>query len=609
MRLFGGAPFEELLEDARRRHRQLRHPDSDRPIDGVSERRRRRHDRNLADAADAELLLRAYARWGERAPEHLLGDFAFALWDGRRHTLFCARDHFGVKPFYYHHAPGRLFAFASEIKGLLALAEVPRRLNETRVADYLVPLLEDKDITFYDGIVRLPPAHRLTVSRDGVRIAPYWALDPEREIRLKSDDEYAEAFREIFTEAVRCRLRSAVPVGALLSGGLDSSSIVCVARRLLAADGGGRLHTFSAIFPDVPECDEREYIAAVVAGGGVAPHYVRGDELSPLEQLDAMLAQQDEPFYAPNLFLHAGLYREAAGAGIRVILDGLDGDTTVSHGLGYLHELARRGRWVRLAREVHALAARLDRPATAIWRSQILAAFLPSVARRAWARVRGRHARGRSAAHLVRAEFACRVALADRMAGAQARWRLPWRTERQEHHCRLVTGLIPFVLEVADRCAAAYALEPRYAFFDKRLAELCLALPSVQKLRRGWTRFVLRRAMEGTVPSAVQWRAGKADLGPNFTRRLSVSLPPQLTSALCDPGAAVREYVDVAAALDALGTDSLSAWKLLTLARWLDIRERTHPVTGGNPHEHRIPGSHDLAAAGRRAHTGPVRAP
>src|SRR5207245_10257224 len=178
-----------------------------------------------SDATDAALILAAYERWGERCPEHLLGDFALAIWDARRATLFCARDHFGVKPFYYHHAPGRLFCFASEIKGLVALAEVPRRLNETRVADYLVPLLEDKEITFYEEIVRLPPAHRMAVTREGVRMEQYWALDPEREIRMKSDGEYAEAFREIFTEAVRWRLRSAIPVESMSSGVLDSSSI------------------------------------------------------------------------------------------------------------------------------------------------------------------------------------------------------------------------------------------------------------------------------------------------------------------------------------------------------------------------------------------------
>src|SRR2546425_12240871 len=165
----------------------------------------------------------------------------------------------------------------------------------------------------------------MVVTREGVRMEQYWVLDPEREIRMKSDGEYAEAFREIFTEAVRCRLRSAFPVGSMLSGGLDSSSIVCVARQLLAQNGSTPLHTFSVVFPDLPECDEREYIDAVVAGGGVEPHYLRGDELSPVAGLERQLDQQDEPFYAPNLFLHAGLYDAAAHTGVRVLLDGLDG--------------------------------------------------------------------------------------------------------------------------------------------------------------------------------------------------------------------------------------------------------------------------------------------
>src|SRR2546425_12685608 len=139
----------------------------------------------------------------------------------------------------------------------------------------------------------------MVVTREGVRMEQYWVLDPEREIRMKSDGEYAEAFREIFTEAVRCRLRSAFPVGSMLSGGLDSSSIVCVARKLLADDGGGKLHTFSAIFPDVPECDEREYIEAVLGGHGVKPHYVRGGRLNPFADLDQVFHHEDQPFFGP----------------------------------------------------------------------------------------------------------------------------------------------------------------------------------------------------------------------------------------------------------------------------------------------------------------------
>ncbi|HEY9875190.1 MAG TPA: lasso peptide isopeptide bond-forming cyclase, partial [Candidatus Obscuribacterales bacterium] len=212
-------------------------------------------DRPVEKITDSQLILSAYEQWGENCPEQLVGDFAFAIWDRRKQVLFCARDHFGVKPFYYY-SSGQSFIFATEIKALLCLPDVPRRLNEVKVADYLASPTDDTAITFYKEIFRLPPAHRLTVSHEGITLQSYWSLDPSRELRLGSDEEYASAFRKLFTEAVRCRLRSAFPVGSMLSGGLDSSSITCVARQLLAGDKNSQLHTFSAIFDKMTQCDE-----------------------------------------------------------------------------------------------------------------------------------------------------------------------------------------------------------------------------------------------------------------------------------------------------------------------------------------------------------------
>ncbi len=545
------------------------------------------------DSTDAELIPRAYERWGERCPEHLLGDFAFALWDAPRATLFCARDHFGVKPFHYHHRPGRLLAFASEIKGLLVLADVPRRLNEARVADYLVPSLEDKVMTFYEGIERLPPAHWMTVTREGMRIEQYWALDPEREIRLTSDAEYAEAFRETFTEAVRCRLRSAFPLGSMLSGGLDSSSIVCVARQLLAENGGGSLHTFSAIFPDVPECDEREYIEAVVAGGRVEPHYVRGDALSPVARLDEDLAHQDEPFYAPNLFLHGALYREAASQGVRVLLDGLDGDTTVSHGIGYLRELAGAGRWVRLIREVRGLSRQLGARPRRILLEKVVKPLLPEAVLRSWAAVR-RPGTNADSEGVIAAGFAQRIGLTDRSRTLRARGRAPPRTEREDHYRTLGLGLIPLILEVADRAAHPWHLEPRYPYFDKRLVELCLALPGDQKLRHGWTRVVQRHAMERVLPPKIQWRPGKADLSANFLRGLLNEAVEGGIRGVSANGAGIAGYVDLAGlrkayerALSPGGERAaLTVWRVLVLNQWLEacgLGPTREEVTYGEP--------------------------
>ena len=245
------------------------------------------------EISDSELILSAYERWGECCSEKLLGDFAFAIWDGRRQHLFLARDHFGVKPIYYYRS-SRVFVFASEIKALLCVPEVPRRLNEARVADYLVPMMDDRVVTFYKEIFRLPPGHSMIVGREEVPARPYWALDPSHEVRYRSDGEYAEAFCQLFTEAVRCRLRSAFPVGSMLSGGLDSSSVVCMARALLRENGNQRLHSFSAIFEDVPECDERPFINAILAQGGLEPHFVHADRISPLADLDRVFHHEEE---------------------------------------------------------------------------------------------------------------------------------------------------------------------------------------------------------------------------------------------------------------------------------------------------------------------------
>ncbi len=519
---------------------------------------------------DAALILRAYEKWGEDCPAKLLGDFAFAIWDGREHRFFCARDHFGVKPFYYYHRSGSAFVFGSEIKALLCIPEVPRRLNETRVAEYLVPMLEDEAITFYQEIFRLPPGHSMTLSAEKVSVRPYWFLDPSRELRLRSDEEYAEAFRELFTEAVRCRLRSAFPVGSLLSGGLDSSSIVCVARKLLPAHGNTQLHTFSAIYDEVQECDERPFIKAVLAQNGLKPHYVHADRLSPLTDLDRVFYHQDEPFWVPNLFMFwGGLYSTAHGQGVRVLLDGMDGDTTVSHGLAYLEELARSGRWVALAKEVTRLGQRFNRaPWWFLWR-YILNPLIPEPIRKAW--------RSWDGGAVMNREFARHVGLPDRAQMLRRHMPRRARISREGHWRELTSGLNAYALEVLDKAASAFSIEPRYPFFDKRLAEFCLALPPEQKLYQGWNRVVMRRAMEKILPEEVRWRGGKADLSPNFTRGLLAFERGILEDVILRNPQVILPYVDTSQLREAYkrylaGTgykDALTIWKTVTLALWL----------------------------------------
>ena len=584
------------------------------------------------EVADSQLILASYERWGERCPEKLLGDFSFAIWDRRKQELFCARDHYGVRPFNYHYHPGQAFVFGSEIKALLCVRGVPRRLNELMVGYHLGMMnYQDKAITFYQDIFRLPPAHGLIVGRHGMRLWAYWALDPARELRLGSDDEYAEAFGEIFTEAVHCRLRSAFPVGSQLSGGLDSSSVTSVARNFVAQNGNRPLHTVSMTHDVVPQCDERPFIDAVLCQGKVESHYVDVDDLSPLGDMDRVFWHEDQTYSAPTLYLVWALLRLARQNGVRVLLDGLDGDTAVSHGEAYMSELARNGEWVRFAAEARLVAERQFQPESremvgsrllelfglpyltelarsarwmdfakeagevskrfALSRRKIfldygLKPLAPGPVVRAWRFLHqgNRHATG-AIDPIVKPEFAKRTDLQEHMQAGEGPPSGPLRTSREEHHRQLNSELVTSGFELTDRAASAFSIEARHPFADRRLLEFCLALPPEQKLYQGWSRIVMRRAMNNVLPQEVQWRGGKTNNSAAFTRSLLKFGRPLLEEVILHDPSDIEEYVDVDALPEAYRRylsrethkDGMRVWTAVALGLWLR-RTRLTPV-------------------------------
>ncbi|WP_017317179.1 lasso peptide isopeptide bond-forming cyclase [Mastigocladopsis repens] len=533
--------------------------------------------------ADSQIILAAYDKWGEQCPEHLLGDFAFAIWNGRKQSLFCARDHMGVKPLYYYYQAAKIFAFASEIKALLCLQEIPRLLNKVKVGDYLAAILDDKSNTFYQDIFRLPPGCCMVLSAKGMQIRSYWSLDPSRELELGSDEEYAEALREIFAEAVRCRLRSAFPIGSHLSGGLDSSSVTCMARQVLMEGGISRpLHTFSNIFDIITECDERPFIEAVLAQGSMIPHYVHADQQGPLSNLEQIFRYHDEAIPAPTHFLLWGLNHAARTEGVRVVLDGLDGDNTISHGDGYLTELVRKGQWAEFAKEVgdlyklglspshylrqHGLTYLEELARGWKWvdfvretnhllkhfnvsRQQLflqhgLKPLLPQSVLSAWQVLRGRKQSLNGRHLIIKRSFAKQIALNKRiqaLTGFQSSQPL---TEREQHWRGLTSGVLTLGLEVSDHYAAAFSLEPRHPFMDKRLIEFCLSLPPEQKLNQGWSRFVMRRAMTNVLPEQVQWRRGKSDMSSSFVHGLLVHNRKLVDEVMQNDLHGIAEYIN-----------------------------------------------------------------
>jgi asparagine synthase (glutamine-hydrolysing) len=539
-----------------------------------------------ASSPDSHLILAAYRKWGEDCPKRILGDFAFAIWDGRAQALFCACDPMGVKGIYYH-ACGDGLTFASEIKALFAVPGVPRRLNEMRVAEYLVTLFEDRAGTFYKDIFRLPGANSMTVSRDKLAIREYWSLDPRAELRLKSDAEYVEGFRDLFVKAVNCRTRSAFPVGAALSGGLDSSSVACVAAHG-TPDGTGPLHTFSLIFPSLPEADlrqidERPQIHSVLESGNFQPHYIEADRISPMWDVERMHFHLDHANFAPNLYLHWAMYNEAQKQGVRVFLDGFDGDSTVSHGFERLTELAQRLRWRTLWREVRMLS---ENHLSGIAPRRIVKEYCVKPLTPRWAylarnmvRTGGRKARaGRI---FINPDFKARTGIeerARRMLRDQAKWTIT-RTARENHWMGLNQAQYAYTLEIADKASAAFEVEARYPFFDRRLMEFCLALPAEQKLGQGWNRWIQRRAMTGILPADIQWRPRKGNLSPNFYLRLMDFEKARLEEVSIRGASELAPFVDATAVREAYQnystasrrgySEGIQLFATVNLALWL----------------------------------------
>lgn len=534
---------------------------------------------------DSELILAAYDKWGEDCPTHIAGDFVFAIYDRRRHMLFCARDPMGIKSLYYFESRD-LFAFASEIKALLVLSEVPRRLNEVRVLDYLVNIFDDRNITFYEDVRRLPAATAMVISREGIRSSKYWHLDPKREMKLGSDAEYAEAFKECFFESVRCRLRSAYPVSSAVSGGLDSSSIACTADALRRASGASEpIDTFSLVFPGLPKqdlrrIDERPQIDAVLKAGNFRPHFVRADSLSPLNEVAKIHTHLDEAFFAGNLYLHWAMYGEAQRNGDRVFLDGLDGDTTISHGFEYLADLVVKFRWAALYREIGLIRRNLH-----IGRKRIIGRFCISPLCPTWVYKLRRALHGqfddlRITSALVRKEFKERLRLAERTDSLMQSGRSCFRTAREKHWEMINSPLYAHALELADKASAAFHVEARYPFFDQRLIELCLSLPANQKLGQGWSRYILRRAMDGILPQEIQWRPAKGDLSPNFYRKLLETDRELVESVILNPASVLSPYIDYTAMRRAYEryrsdpmhshTESSQVFAAVNLALWLE---------------------------------------
>ncbi|MEO5618230.1 MAG: asparagine synthase-related protein, partial [Candidatus Eisenbacteria bacterium] len=333
--------------------------------------------RDASRASDAQLILHAYHAWGEDCLGHLLGDFTFAIWDAPRRRLLCARDHFGVKPFFYAHADRRV-VFSNTLNCVLAHPAVPRALDELAIADFLVHEANlDTGGTAFKAVRRLPPAHCLVATAAGITVKRYWSL-PDREVIYRDDGEYVQRFKDLLDMAVADRVRSD-RVGILMSGGLDSCAVAAGAA--VVERGAGRssgLKAFTVVYDRLIPDDERRHVTAAASALGIPLSLRCADDSALFERHEELGTFFPEPANKPFAAIEVSTAREAARHG-RVILTGWDGDALMTESpRPYFRSLLRQRRLGRLLSNAmgYALAEKKLLPAGALarlnpWRSPV----------------------------------------------------------------------------------------------------------------------------------------------------------------------------------------------------------------------------------------------
>jgi asparagine synthase (glutamine-hydrolysing) len=468
----------------------------------------------LREDTDAEIVLRAYQAWGESCPTRFLGDFAFAIWDDRNHKLFGARDQIGLRPFYYRRAGSR-FLFASEIQPLFEDAHSARRLNRGAVARRLLSISVPACETLYEEVFRLAPGCSLVVTERGLTVGRYWEIDAHREIRYRSDAEYADHFRDLFERSIRCRLRGADSVAALLSGGVDSVSLVSTTDRMMreGAAPARKIEAFSISFEGYPGCDEGDYVRLLVAQLEIDVASFPYDPASPWFDFERVRRFPDVLYDLSNL-IYAPALDAIRQHGMRILLAGFGSDELLASGFEHLRELFLRADLTGLLTALRHDSRVYAKSAGSLFVKECLKPLMPRRIKNlikpltALRRLpqASPFASGETARLAARGETPHIPVPPFRLAGQRAIY------EALFEGPNATTGN-----DTMNLFFARFGLELRCPFLDRRLVEFAFAIPQSQRWRGGQSKFVLRHAMKGIIPDVIRERTAKADIsGPIF---------------------------------------------------------------------------------------------
>ncbi len=521
--------------------------------------------------SDTEVVLQAYEEWGEGCLEHLSGMFAFAIWDQEKKQLFCARDRFGMKPFYYS-LSASTFLFGSEIKQLFLHRPTTQETNDRLVYDYLRHGFTDhSNETMFKDVRQLEPGQCLILRQGSpLRIVTYY--QPGKQTAAPATAaSHAEYFKELFSQSVKQHLRSDVTVGSCLSGGLDSSSIVCSVHALLKGASGASQVTFTSCFND-KKFDEREHVQEVI-------RLTRARSIETFPDLDRviddariMLAHHDEPWGSTSQYSQWHLFSTIKSNGVKVVLDGQGADEILAgyHSCygAYFLELARALKWGFLFGEVRRCQKHHGYKAAAIVRFIISSLAIDLFGmhlgflrpRPAWM-ADGFY----SSVKQSRANQAPRFAAKplNHFLGLLLRYNL--------------SALLRF----EDRSSMAHSVEARLPFLDHRLVDFLFSLPAEEKIRDGWTKAILRQSFKNLIPEKIRLRKDKMGFVTPEEKWLR-SLPEgSIREILNSPAARQAGHLNIPEALAEVlairrGEKPFSflPWRILNYCLWMEKQNK-----------------------------------
>lgn len=515
---------------------------------------------DLKTVTDVELILRAYQVWEEDCVKHLLGDFAFAIWDSRQQRLFCARDHFGVKPFYYARV-GNCLVFGNTLNCVRIHPDVSDELNDLAIADFLLfGYNQELDTTTFADIQRLPPAHCLTWSRETLQSKRYWMLPVDGQIRYKKASDYVDRFKELLGVAVEDRLRSD-SVGVFMSGGLDSTTIAATAKEALSKQSKAfDLRAYTTVFDRLIPDRERYYSGLAAEALGIPIHYLVADDYTLFERWEQPLLRRPEPTDVSFLAFSVDQFKQIATES-RVVLDGNGGDPVLYSRGAYFY-------FAYLVKNLQLLSLGTELVQYVLSRGRLPQPGLRSQVKR-WLGIRSWRPTYPS---WIGKELSQSLNLRERwekLTGESA----PIHPIRPEAYEQLTAPLWPYLFESRDPGVTGFPVEVRYPFFDLRLVNYLLAIPPVPWFLH---KELVRVAMAGILPESVRLRP-KTPLVGDPLREL-LQQPRGQWREQFKPTSELAKYVnpDALALISEINSHTSEVWlnlRPLNLDLWLQNLE------------------------------------